>query len=204
MGSTRLTPGAAHTRQAAVQGRHSDQDAEPYATRFTCATHQVTYYVSRGDKQHCPVCSLEDQNTRFRAEISRLYNELQATTNQLERLRPQVDLQSAMKQALEVVDHDDLMWLKTQMYQYRLDKSVTLKVTHGRIAGNRTKPKGNLPPNGFMAMPRRGDPEAYACRSIGGIALAEYFDEAVHTVGSAQAMGLLLKAMWTVLPGATT
>jgi hypothetical protein len=80
---------------------------------------------------------------------------------------------------------------------------VALKVTHGKpAAGKRIKRGEKLPPNGFMALPRKGDPEGHLATSIGGLAMAEYLDEAITTHGSAMAMGIMLKAWWKVLPGA--
>lgn len=184
---------------ASLQGRHKDQDAEPYATKHACANHQVTYYVPTQTSSTCPVCEAELEIERLRATLTQSQNELVRTQSQLEKLQPQLDIISAIKNALEVTDQGDLMWLKVQMYQYKIDKSVSLKVTHGRLG----RGKKDLPPNGFMAIPRHGEPEAHTCTSMGGLAIAEYFEESTNVIGSAQTMGLLLRAMWRVLPGAS-
>lgn len=193
------------TRTSTLQARHGEQDNLPYATKYSCSTHLVSYYAPVNSPVHCPVCALEEEVEQVRTRYQTLANELEMARNKLERLQPQVDLVTAMRGALEVTEKDDLVWLKTQMYQYKIDKSVTLKVTHGKIAGSKRRRRADTErPNGFMALPRGGEPEGYLCTSIGGLAIADYFDEALHTVGSAQAMGMLLKAMWQVLPGAVT
>lgn len=171
---------------------------------MSCSNHHVTYYRAAGTADTCPVCRLEGGYEGLLAENQKLRNELSLAVGELRRLKPQVDLTTAIRSALEIIGDDDFRWLKAQMYQYRQDKSVTLKVTHGTPAGAKKKPKRGekLPSNGFIAIPRQGDPEGYACTSLGGLAIAEYFDEACTVIGSAQAMGLMLKAMWKTLPGA--
>ena len=49
-------------------------------------------------------------------------------------------------------------------------------------------------PIGFLAAYRHADPEARTCTSIGGAALAAYYEEANRAIGSAQAMQLLIRA----------
>lgn len=149
------------------------------------------------------MCVLEANYNDVRVELLSRQNELKVVTTQLSRLQVQVDLQSAIRAAIEVLNDDDFEWLKVQMYQYKIDKSVMLKPTHGKVAGGRRIKRGDkLPPNGFMTVPKKGDPEAHLATSLGGLAIAEYLDEAITCSGSAQAMGIMLKAWWKALPGA--
>lgn len=199
--------GAVRRRAPAMQAKNQDQDVEPYATKYSCSSHQVTYYVPAGTREKCPVCDLERVLTETKRALLETSNELDMARNQLVRVQAQMDLVVAMRNALEITGEDDLVWLKTQLYQYKLDKSVVLKVTHGLPSGakkRRVSAREKLPANGFIALPRKGEPEGYACTSLGGLALADCFDEALSTAGSVHAMGMLLKALWKQLPGATT
>jgi hypothetical protein len=149
------------------------------------------------------MCILEDKYERVRAELVARRNELKVASGQLTRLQTQVDLQSAMRAAIDILDDNDFAWLKVQMYQYKIDKSVMLKATHGKVAGGARLKRGEkLPANGFMTVPRTGDPEAHSATSLGGLAMANYLDEAITCFGSAQAMGIMLRAWWKALPGA--
>lgn len=188
--------------RAARQVRTVDQDAEPWATKHHCEPHSIDYYVAAGDRVRCPMCHLQRAFDETRAQALSQRNELDQLRAQMSRLQAQVDVQSAIRQALPLLDDNDYLWLKVQMYQYKIDKSLTLKVTHGRLAGGVRLRRGEkLPANGFMTVPRRGDPEAHMATSFGGLAIADYLDEAIALHGSAQAMGLMLKAWWKALPG---
>lgn len=189
---------------ATVQKRAAEQDAEPYATKNSCTGHQIDYYTAVGDRTRCPLCVMERDFDETKAQLLVAQNHLENAQNKLKKIEPQVSLQSAIRQAIEILEDDDYLWLKTQMYQYKIDKSVSLKATHGKLAGGRRVRRGEkLPANGFMSLPRHGDPEGYLATSLGGLAMAEYLDEAISCYGSAQAMGIMLKAWWTVLPGGT-
>lgn len=202
-GSGRRLPVAPRGRAAATQERAKKQDAQPYATRNKCSTHLIEYHAPAGEPARCPMCTLERNYDDVRAELLARQNELKVATGQLTRLQTQLDLQSAIRAAIEVLDVDDYLWLKVQMYQYKIDKSVMLKPTHGRLPnGARLRRGEKLPANGFMTVPKRGDPEAHAATSLGGLAMAQYLDEAITCLGSAQAMGVMLKAWWKALPGA--
>lgn len=102
-----------------------------------------------------------------------------------------------MSAALELTDSTDLTFLKDVIYRYREDKSsVNLKITHG--AG--PKRGRRAPVNGFLALWRGGDePEPHVCTSVGGVALASYYDEATRATGSAAALATLNRAMAPVL-----
>ena len=198
-----LLKGGRRVRPA--QARTEKQDMPEYATRLACSHHLIEYYVPHGTSSRCPMCDLGKQYDDVRARVIALENELKIATNQVEKYKEQVEVQTAMRSALEILDDNDYEWLKVQMYQYKMDKSVTLKPTHGKLAtGKRIKRGAKLPVNGFMTVPRRGDPEAHLATSIGGIAMAEYLDEALTCFGSAQAMGIMLKAWWKALPGGQT
>jgi len=193
--------GATRVRATPVQTELLSQDSD-YGKKHRCETHAIDYYIAADDQVKCPMCQLMARFDDVRADLIVAENKLELATNQLKKLEPQVNLQSAIKAALEILDDNDYSWLKVQMYQYKIEKSVSLKPTHGKLEGGRRLRRGEkLPTNGFMTVPRHGDPEAHAATSFGGIAMAEYLDEAITIYGSAQAMGIMLKAWWKALPG---
>lgn len=179
----------------------AEQDTD-LMTRHKCTEHLIEYYWPKGEKPRCPMCAQTAMIDDLRADNLALEGANKQMKSELQRLRVQLDIQTAVRSAIEVLDDNDYSWLKVQLYQYKIDKSVSLKPTHGKLEGGKRIPRGQkLPVNGFMTVPRKGDPEAHLCTSIGGIAMAEYLDEAITTMGSAQAMGMLLKAWWKALPG---
>jgi hypothetical protein len=136
--------------------------------------------------------------SRLRKALKDAHNQLSILTEQNLQLKVQTDIVAAIREAALVLDDNDLAFLKTTLYEWRDQKSVTLKTTHGPRKKKREVP----PPNGFIAMPRSGDPYGHICTSVGGLAIAEYFDEATNTVGSANAMALLVRGLSAHLPGA--
>lgn len=196
------TIGGVRGRPRPQQTPAAEPDARSYVKKFSCSTHYIEYHVAEGDRAQCPMCVLERDYDEARAQLLVRDQELNAARGQLERFRVQVDLLSAIRAAFAILGDDDYAWLKVQMYQYKIDKSVMLKATHGRLhGGQRIKRGDKLPVNGFMTVPRHGDPEAHLATSFGGLAIAEYLDEAVTCLGVSQAMGLMLKAWWKALPG---
>jgi len=195
-------PGGTRGRPSSAQGRTVEQDAEPYATKNKCSTHLIEYYTPNGERARCPQCEMERDYDEMRAQLFARENELKITSKELERLRVQVEVLSAIRAAIGALDDNDYLWLKLQMYQYKIDKSVTLKTIHGKVGGKRVRRGDKLSPVGFMTVPKYGDPEAHQATSFGGLAMAEYLDEAITCFGAAQAMGIMLKAWWKALPGA--
>lgn len=196
--------GAVRKRAGAPQLRAAVQDvSEELATKMKCNTHLCEYYVPQGDKAECPACVLEQKYADLRNDYMGVVNESDRMKLELHAAKAQLEIGTAIRSALEILGDEDYAWLKVQLYQYKVDKSVVLKPTHGRLENGRKLKRGEkMPANGFMAVPRKGDPEAHLCTSLGGIAMAGYFDEAVTCYGSAQGMGIMLKAWWTALPGA--
>jgi len=188
------------------QVRASKQDVdEALATKNKCTTHLVEYYTPQGDNAVCPACEYAQKYDEIRVEFMQLESAHAMALKELNHAKVQIEIGSAIRSAIEILDDFDYEWLKLQMYQYKVDKSVTLKPTHGQLEnGKRLRRGDKMPANGFMALPRRGDPEAHLCTSLGGIAMAGYFDEAITCYGSAQGMGIMLKAWWTALPGGQT
>lgn len=199
----RTTLGGVRVRQPNIQTRVGD---EPFGAKVRCEAHLIEYYqhesADAAVRRGCPMCALEGVHDQVRAALVATEEQLRAARNELNRLKPVVDVQSAIRSAIELLDDHDYEWLKVQMYLYKLDRSVMLKPTHGkRVGGQRVRRGAKLPPNGFMAVPKAGEPEAHLVTSVGGVVIAECLDEAITCFGPQQAMGLMLKAWWKALPG---
>lgn len=162
--------------------------------KFECGIHAITYEaLSPG----CPVCRLERENDQMRKGMQELTNKLAMVTDQNLKLTVQVNISFAMREAIPLLNDEDMEFLKLALYQWRDEKSIVLKTTHGA-----RKKKGQmLPANGFIAIPRRGDPWGHRCTSLGGLAIADYYDEAMNSQGQAEAMKLLARGLAGLLPG---
>lgn len=179
-----------------MQARTSDQDAESVATRMACSKCQITYYVVKNRKATCPLCDAEHRILELQAAMSGMRNQLEQAENSAARLKAAVDIVSAMRLAGDALGDEDRIFLKSVLYRFRAERgSITLRTTHG---GTERRPAAN----GFIAVPRIGEPEAHLCTSIGGVAIAAYYEEADRTFGSAQALSTIMKALNQIL-GAT-
>lgn len=185
------------SRARPIQAKHAVQDS-PLATKYSCSLHAISYHAT---SPACPLCDADKRVHDLQRALADVTNRLEILHDENKRLRVQTDVVEAMREALDVTGPDDLLFLKEVLYQWKIDRSIALKVTHGSLLRKRSRAK--LPPNGFIAMPRGADPRGHVCNSLGGLAIAGYFEEALNTVGSAQAMILLVRAMAKHLPGAT-
>lgn len=165
----------------------------PEPQSFECGAHAVTYSAY---KAGCPVCSQEREVIRLRTALKEAVERLELVTNENTRLRVDVDLIFAIQEAASLLDDGDLEFLKLALYQWRDAKTVSLKVTHGGKGRKRSA-------NGFIRMHRKQDPLGYACTSVGGLAIASYYEEAVNALGAAKAMEILARGLSRHLPGAT-
>lgn len=169
---------------------------------FDCGIHDITY---KAYKPGCPLCSSERENNQLRAAMKEARGKLEILHEQNQKLQLQVDIAYAIREAAELLDDDDMAFLKAVLYEWRDTKSIALKVTHGGAKTSTSRDKRKpMPPNGFIIMPRQGDPYGHICSSMGGLAIAEYFVEAQNSVGPAKAMELLVRGMSPYLPGAIT
>lgn len=163
--------------------------------KFDCGIHDLTYQAIRAG---CPACEADRDVTAMRHALEDTRNKLALLTEQNHQMRIQIDIVAAMREATEILDDHDMAFLKTVLYTWRDTKSLGLKTTHGSRKGKREVPAAN----GFIVMPREGDPYGHLLTSMGGLAIADYFDEATRTVGPAKAMEFLVKGMSAHLPGA--
>lgn len=180
-----------------LQGRRKDQDSS-VATKYTCASCLITYYAP---KAHCPLCDANERLKYTQQALLEAQRELEFLTNVNNRMAEQLDPTIAIKNALELLNDLDRAFLKTVLYQWKTDRNVNLRVTHtsARPVGKRRSPTR---PNGFVSVSRGSEPVAHVCSSMGGIAIAEYYEEALRTVGHERALNMLLKGFVELLPGA--
>jgi hypothetical protein len=163
--------------------------------KYDCGIHDLTYTAYRAG---CPACEAERDAQQLRHALKEATGKLEIVMNENHKLRVLTDIVSAIREAALVLEDEDLAFLKTTLYEWRDKKSLALKTTHGARKKKREVPA----PNGFIVMPRSGDPYGHLCSSIGGLAIAEYFDEATNTFGPAKAMEILVRGMSAYLPGA--
>jgi hypothetical protein len=187
----RLQPRAAR-RAPAVQAALRDPSNDNFARKFQCSTCRIAYDVPRGQKAQCPLCQASAEVAQMREALLEMKNKLEAATNELNRLRPQVDLVLAMRDALDLIGVEDRTFLKSVAYRYRAGEAVTLHVTMAQTAGRRGRVERT--PNGFLAKCPTGN-EAHHCTSIGGLALAQYTRESLATVGPVTTMQHVMRAL---------
>lgn len=162
---------------------------------FECGIHDLNYTATRAG---CPACEAEREVKQIRNSLKDAHNQLALLTEQNRLLKVDNDIVTAIREAAPTLGDEDMAFLKATLYEWRDQKSVALKTTHGPRTGRRKQ----LPTaNGFIAMPRKGVPYGHVCTSIGGLAIAEYFDEATNANGSANAMIILARGMAAYLPG---
>jgi len=164
---------------------------------ITCKTCQFTFRPSFGITD-CPICERDVQIEGLRRDLYRAIHERDLVTDDAARMRRQLDLVVAMREAIDITGAEDMAYIKSVLYQWRDSKSVNLKVTHAPPPNRHSA----APPNGFLAIQRNGDMHDHKCTSPGGIALAGYFEEASRTTGPVEAMKTLIKALNSHLPGA--
>lgn len=168
----------------------------PEESTYTCGIHAIEY---KGFRAGCPLCEAERELKQLRKAVGEATGKMRLMHDENQKLKLQVDISYAIREAAEILDDADMEFFKTVLYEWRDTKSVAIKTTHGgsKVSGGR---RGAA--NGFIVMPRQGDPYGHVCTSMGGLAIAEYFLEAQNSVGPAKAMELLTRGMALHLPGA--
>lgn len=163
----------------------------PKEKKFDCGAHSITYSAFSAG---CPLCRVERELLAVREALLETKNKLEVVMTENRKLKADVDLIFSIQEAASLLDDDDMAFLKVSLYQWRDKKTVGLKVTHGGKGKKRSA-------NGFIQMHRHQDPVGYACTSVGGLAIASYFEEAVNSLGAAKAMEILARGLSKHLPG---
>lgn len=172
----------------------SPKRSMPQLERFECGRHEIEYAAYSAG---CPVCERDREIDEMRRGFREVKNQLQMISERNRQLESWWDLSMAIRDAVPLLDDADLLFLKTTLYEWRNKKSLSMKVTHGPKK-NKRQPAA---PNGFIVMPRKGDPYGHLCASVGGVAIADYFEEALNSYGAIQAMTLLVRGFSQHLPG---
>lgn len=167
----------------------------PKTESFECGIHDLTY---RATSPGCPVCWHERERKHLQDAVRELNGKMNLLAEQNHALRVWQDLSVAIREASGVLDDNDMAFLKATLYEWRNEKSLTMKTTHGPRDKKKRRPAS---PNGFIVMPRKGDPYGHLCTSVGGMAVAEYYDEALNTYGTIKAMEILVRGLAQHLPG---
>lgn len=157
-----------------------------------CGAHAIDYYVFEGERDACPACALQDRITGYEIEVQRMRNAVQTLQTENQRLTRSVNVIAGLRVAVDLLSLEELAWLKGYMYQWRTDRSVKLKAVHDTTHEH---------PTGIMAVPKKGDPDALTCTSIGGLALAGSIKEASEALGIEDMMSALARAMHNHLKG---
>lgn len=161
----------------------------PLNTRLSshdCGICGITYKaISPG----CPLCAEKRETTRMREALGLAKNKLEAVTAVSNKNARDADMMHSIRQAALMLNPEDRGFVKAALYQWRDGKAIgALKVV-------------GQPPKGLMAVPREGDAYAHEFTSIGGLALASYYEEATRALGPTDAMNILARALATMLPG---
>lgn len=189
-------PSIGRLRTGSVVSRVNDPGNGGFTQKYACATCQITYEVPRGKISKCPLCVSRESEQQLRAALQEHRTRLERAINELNRLKPLLDLVVAMRSALEVTGPEDLTFLKSVGYRFRDNDSIRLKVLSGRNKDNRTTPIGFV-----LDHMQARDPEVHKCTSIGGLALAGYVEQSMRTVGRHTTMQHLLHALNDHLTG---
>lgn len=165
----------------------------PQEEKFDCGNHAISYMAF---KAGCPLCKSEREMSRMRQTLKETLNRMALLDAENRKLKVDVDLIFSIQEAADLLDDADMEFFKLSLYQWRDKKTVSLKVTHGGKGKKRTV-------NGFIRMHRSQDPLGYLCTSVGGLAIASYFEEAMNSAGPAKAMEILARGLARHLPGST-
>lgn len=168
------------------------RDGSPVG-RFKCSR-CVIEYTSVEPKPDCPLCAQELKTEQMRQALQNLTARCEILEKQNQEMDSRTNLQTAIRSATDLLNEEDRLFLKRVLYQWRSDRSVSLKIIHTGTGSSRRA-------TGFIAEWRGAEAEGHGCTSIGGAAIAACYEEALHTVGSAAAMGVLLRSAQHLLPG---
>ena len=179
----------------AMQGKVT-RDEDQISSMYMCSRCAIRYEVPRGDKAKCPLCEAVKRLEAVETRAADLVEENRNLKQKLNSLASLTDHVVAIREAMLLVEGEDLVFLKQFMYLYRDDRSYTLSalVNTPRLnaRGNRAK---NQVRNELILTRGGRDPQRHVFTSIGGVAIVGYFDEMTREVGEKQAMAYLLRSL---------
>lgn len=179
----------ASRRIGTLQMRRADQDSNP-GTKWTCSLCDITYR-SVETSPHCPMCEMFKEKTDLRRQMAELEAKVEDLEEQLSRATANVDFIVAVQNAADLLNPEDMAWLKSVLYRWRESKNMTLKTIDGRNG-----------PKGFLAEWRDGTSEQHIATSVGGVAIAGVLRDVSQGFGGNVGLMTIAKAMSQHLKGA--
>lgn len=180
-----------------VAGRSSVETAR----RVTCPSCHIEYWVAPKHAPDCPMCRLGEQLRAVRDTNASMRERLERVEKENRLLRAALDEVTAIREALQLVGVEDLVFLKTVCYRYRNDRpSISLQSIHGQAPDG----GGERRVIGLLAKPRGQPSEPHICTSVGGVAIATCYATLVRERGAERAMLMLCEAIASRLPGGPT
>lgn len=166
------------------------------SSMYMCSRCAIRYEVPKGDKAKCPMCEVERQLDEVRIRAEEVHRENVLLKQKLKSQTMLTDQVAAIREAMLLVEGDDLVFLKQFMYLYRDDRTYTLSAL---VSSPRLNSRGNRAKHQVrneLILSRGGrDPQRHVFTSIGGVAIVGYFDEMTREVGEKQAMAYLLRSL---------
>ena len=179
-----------------MQAKSSTSD-ETLASMYMCSRCAIRYTVAKGAQAKCPLCEAEKRLTQANISLGRLSEENAGLKRKVEALGSLMDHVTAIREAMQLVEGEDMVFLKQVMYLYRDDRSYVLTALNGNIATDKRGRIAKKQPvrNAFLLTRGGRDPQEHTFTSIGGVAIVGYFDEMTREIGEKQAMSYLLRAI---------
>lgn len=176
-------------------------ERQPVA-QYDCGAHKITYWSTRPG---CPLCEADRDIKRLRESTKQLAEENMYLREQLHAAHMQTDSVVGYRTASGLLDDDDRSFVKTVLYRVRDESSVSLRpmFAEREVRGRRQTEIKRIAV-GFIVTPRDGDSYPHECTSIGGLAIADMFDEAVNSIGLSQATKNMVRGLADLLPGSAT
>lgn len=162
---------------------------------YECGIHHLTY---QSPKPGCPVCEANRIIDQLRVDNSQLRQENRYLAEQLDSAHLRADTVAGYRKAAMLLDDDDRGFVKAVLYMIRDQASASLKPMK---ATREVRGGPKMIAVGFIVHPREGDAWSHECTSVGGLLLADMFDEACNAMGQSDAQRNMLRGLAELLPG---
>lgn len=173
-----------------LQMRRADQDKSLPGTKWTCSLCEITYRTQDVNPR-CPLCEMYKERVEFHNRLAEYEKQIADLEEQLHRATANVDFVVAVQNAADLLNTEDMAWLKSVLYRWRESKNMTLEAIEGRNG-----------PKGFIAEWRDGTSEQHMATSVGGVAIAGILRDVSQGFGKSVGLMTVAKAMSQHLKGA--
>jgi hypothetical protein len=173
-----------------MQMRRADQDPAHVGVKWTCSLCDITYRTQDVNPR-CPMCEMYKERVEFLRQLAAAEAKAEELQEQLDRATANVDFVVAIQNATELLNPEDMAWLKSVLYRWRESKNMTLEAIEGRHG-----------PKGFLAVWRDGATEEHMATSVGGVAIAGILRDVSQGFGKSVGLMTVAKAMAPHLKGA--